>query len=173
MSKNENEVIRIKALNIMSAGENTPKALYEKLKEKLPYADRDAIKIEIRRLILEGIVDEKRYGERFIELCKGKMYGHRRIENELAAKKFSEKFMNASAELILSDEEERALETNLTGRRAVYQLGIPKNDRHEWTSGTKVRFFGQTWRIIGEPVMGIESMIPLDWNKKVRVERCV
>ena len=110
MSKNENEVIRIKALNIMSAGENTPKALYEKLKEKLPYADRDAIKIEIRRLILEGIVDEKRYGERFIELCKGKMYGHRRIENELAAKKFSEKFMNDSAELILSDEEERALE---------------------------------------------------------------
>lgn len=72
----------------------------------------------------------------------------------------------------LSDEE-RATETNLTGRKAVYQLGIPKGDRHEWTSGTRVRFFGQTWRIIGEPVMGIETMIPLDWNKKVRVERCV
>jgi hypothetical protein len=70
-------------------------------------------------------------------------------------------------------DEERASETNLTGRRAVYQLGIPKGDRHEWTAGTKVRFFGQTWRIIGEPVMGIEAMIPLDWNMKVKVECCV
>lgn len=69
--------------------------------------------------------------------------------------------------------EEKATKTNLTGRKAVYQLGIPKNDRHEWTAGTKVRFFGETWRIIGEPAMGIEAMIPLDWNKKVRVERCV
>lgn len=70
-------------------------------------------------------------------------------------------------------DEERAEATNLTGRKAVYQLGIPKNDAHAWTSGTRVRFFGQTWRIIGEPVMGMESMIPMDWNMKVRVERCV
>lgn len=70
-------------------------------------------------------------------------------------------------------DDERATETNLTGRKAVYQLGIPKGDRHEWTSGTRVRFFGQTWRIIGEPVLGMENMIPMDWNMKVRVERCV
>lgn len=72
----------------------------------------------------------------------------------------------------LSDEE-RATELNLTGRRAVYQLGIPKGDTHSWKSGTRVRFWGEVWRIIGEPVLGIEAMIPLDWNKKVKVERCV
>ncbi|WP_338808322.1 hypothetical protein DBT37_0006140 [Aerococcus mictus] len=34
----------------------------------------------------------------------------------------------------------------------------------------KVKFFGKTWRVIGMPLEGIESMIPLDWNKKVMVE---
>ena len=60
---------------------------------------------------------------------------------------------------------------NLTGRRAVYQLGIPKGDTHEWTAGKRVGFFGENWRIIKIPTEGIEEMIPLDWNKKVQVER--
>lgn len=60
---------------------------------------------------------------------------------------------------------------NLTGREAVYQLGIPKDDDHEWTAGSKVSFFGEDWRIIGLPQEGIEELIPLSWNKKVRVER--
>ena len=65
-----------------------------------------------------------------------------------------------------------ALETyNLTGRKAVYQLGIPKGDNHDWTAGKKVRFFDADWRIIGIPQGGIEIMIPLSWNKKVQVER--
>lgn len=64
------------------------------------------------------------------------------------------------------------LETyTLTGRKAVYQLGIPKGDTHDWTAGKKVSFFGADWRIIGIPTEGIESMIPLSWNKKVQVER--
>jgi len=64
------------------------------------------------------------------------------------------------------------LETfNLTGRKAVYQLGIPKGDAHEWTAGKKVSFFGEDWRIIAIPTEGIEKMIPLSWNKKVQVER--
>ena len=58
---------------------------------------------------------------------------------------------------------------NLTGRKAIYILGIPKGDTHDWTD-KKVAFFGQTFRTIGKPVEGIESMIPLQWNKKVRVE---
>ena len=64
------------------------------------------------------------------------------------------------------------LETfSLTGRKAVYQLGIPKGDTHEWNAGCKVSFFNADWRIIGIPTEGIEDMIPLSWNKKVRVER--
>lgn len=61
---------------------------------------------------------------------------------------------------------------NLTGRRAVYQLGIPKGDTHDWED-QKVRFFGSTWRVIGKPTLGIEAMIPLQWNKKVKVESIV
>lgn len=59
---------------------------------------------------------------------------------------------------------------NLTGRRATYQLGIPKGDTHDWRAGAKVSFFGVDWRIIGIPTEGIEDMIPLSWNKKVQVE---
>lgn len=64
------------------------------------------------------------------------------------------------------------LETfNLTGRKAVYQMAIPKGDSHEWAAGKKVRFFDANWRIIGIPTEGIDELIPLDWNKKVQVER--
>jgi hypothetical protein len=64
------------------------------------------------------------------------------------------------------------LETfNLTGRKAVYQLGIPKSDTHNWTAGKKVRFFDADWRIIGIEQKGIEEMVPLRWNRKVQVER--
>lgn len=59
---------------------------------------------------------------------------------------------------------------NLTGRRAVYRLGIPKGDQHDWED-KKVQFFGQTFRTIGIPLEGIEDLIPLEWNKKVTVER--
>jgi hypothetical protein len=59
---------------------------------------------------------------------------------------------------------------NLTGRRAVYQLGIPKGDTHRWEEGL-VEFFGEHWRVIGPVTQGIEELIPLDWNQKVVVER--
>lgn len=59
---------------------------------------------------------------------------------------------------------------NLTGRKAVYQLAIPKGDAHDWTAGKRVDFFGKSWRIIDIPEEGIEDLIPLSWNKKVRVE---
>ncbi len=63
------------------------------------------------------------------------------------------------------------LETyNLTGRRAAYQMAIPKGDAHDWSAGKKVRFFGHDWRIIAIPTEGIEDLIPLSWNKKVQVE---
>lgn len=59
---------------------------------------------------------------------------------------------------------------SLTGKVAVYTLGIPKGDTHEWED-KEVLFFGQRWRAFGFPTEGIEHMIPLDWNKKVMVER--
>lgn len=59
---------------------------------------------------------------------------------------------------------------NLTGRKAVYQLGIPKGDTHDWENRDVV-FFGETFRVIGMPTKGIDELIPLAWNKKVKVER--
>ena len=58
----------------------------------------------------------------------------------------------------------------LTGRKAVYTLAIPKGDTHEW-AGQEVRFFGERWRVFGEPLRGIDHLLPLDWNLKVTVER--
>ena len=59
---------------------------------------------------------------------------------------------------------------NLTGRKAVYTLAIPKGDTNVW-EGHEVRFFNERWRVVGIPTQGIENLIPLDWNKKVQVER--
>ena len=59
---------------------------------------------------------------------------------------------------------------DLTGKKAVYTLAIPKGDIHNWED-TIVRFFGAQWKTVGFPLEGIEENIPLDWNKKVMVER--
>lgn len=59
---------------------------------------------------------------------------------------------------------------NITGKRAVYTLAIPKGDTHVWEN-QEVRFFGKRWRVFGTELQGIDELIPLDWNKKVMVER--
>ncbi len=61
-------------------------------------------------------------------------------------------------------------DANLTGKKSLYTLAIPKEDSHEWTNRT-VEFFGKKWRTVGEPLEGISELLPLDWNKKVMVER--
>ena len=58
----------------------------------------------------------------------------------------------------------------LTGRKAVYTLAIPKGDENTWEN-QEVRFLGERWRAFGIPEQGIDDLIPLDWNKKVTVER--
>ncbi|EOB1380038.1 hypothetical protein ACIQSQ_002322 [Enterococcus hirae] len=58
----------------------------------------------------------------------------------------------------------------LTGKKAVYTLAIPKSDTHDWED-KEVKFFSQRWRVFGIPLEGIEELIPLNWNKKVMVER--
>ena len=58
----------------------------------------------------------------------------------------------------------------LYGKRAVYELCIPKGDTNTWEDRT-VEFFGQKWRTFGFVREWIENLLPLDWNKKIRVER--
>lgn len=69
----------------------------------------------------------------------------------------------ASADDIVTSQE-------LHGKKAVYTLAIPKGDMHDWND-TVVSFFGQKWHTFGFPLEGIEANIPLEWNKKVMVER--
>lgn len=60
-------------------------------------------------------------------------------------------------------------ELNLSGKRVVYNLAIPKEDTHEWKDA-RVVFFGKMFSVVGIPTEGIEEMIPMKWNKKVSVE---
>ena len=59
---------------------------------------------------------------------------------------------------------------DLTGKKVIYQLAIPKGDEHVWEN-QRVSFFGEDWLVVGFVTEGIEGMIPLLWNKKVQVER--
>lgn len=59
---------------------------------------------------------------------------------------------------------------DLTGKKAIYTLCIPKGDTNEWED-SKIEFFGHTWHSFGFVTEYIEENIPLRWNKKVLVER--
>lgn len=59
---------------------------------------------------------------------------------------------------------------NLDGKKAVYQLGIPKGDTHQWEDRI-VEFFGEKWHTIGYLTKGIDDMVPTAWNAKIKVER--
>lgn len=55
------------------------------------------------------------------------------------------------------------------GKASTYTLSIPKGDSHDWTD-TKVKFFGKTWHTFGNIVEYQEELVPLSWNKKIKVE---
>lgn len=56
----------------------------------------------------------------------------------------------------------------LHGKRAEYELCLPKNDTREWEN-RRVDFFGQRWQTVGVAVQYIKT--PLDWNRKIKVAR--
>ena len=59
-------------------------------------------------------------------------------------------------------------ELSLSGKKIVYELCIPKGDTNTWED-TTVEFFGQTFKTVGFATECINP--PLDWNKKIKVER--
>lgn len=59
--------------------------------------------------------------------------------------------------------------TDLYGKKAVYTLGLPKGDAHNWEAGTHVEFFGQRYETFGDVIQGIEALVPTAWHKKVMV----
>lgn len=66
--------------------------------------------------------------------------------------------------------EDVASDLQLYGKHLAYTLAIPKGDAHDWSNVT-VEFFGQKFRAYGAVTEGIEALIPLAWNRKVKVER--
>ncbi len=58
----------------------------------------------------------------------------------------------------------------LYGKRCAFELCIPKGDTHCWEDA-EIKFFGQRFRSYGYTTEWIEDMVPLAWNRKVRVER--
>lgn len=58
----------------------------------------------------------------------------------------------------------------LHGKKAVYELSIPKGDTHIWEDRT-VEFFGQKWKTFGFCQQLISELVPLDWDRKIKVER--
>lgn len=66
--------------------------------------------------------------------------------------------------------DEANAELQLSGRHLAYTLALPKGDAHEWEE-CRVDFFGESFKVFGSVTQGIESMIPLRWNRKVKVER--
>lgn len=59
---------------------------------------------------------------------------------------------------------------SLYGKKVAYTLAIPKGDIHNWEN-SRVDIKGSKYFTIGYPTEGIESNIPLEWNKKVKVEK--
>lgn len=64
---------------------------------------------------------------------------------------------------------------NLTGKRIVYTLGIPKGDTNEWED-KKIELIPPfpcpgVYHSIGPVTAGIEELVPGPWNKKVKIER--
>ena len=62
-----------------------------------------------------------------------------------------------------------ATNLDLTGKKVVYNLGIPKGDNHDWED-KKVEFFNKIFKTVGIPIQGIDSLIPGAWNKQIKVE---
>ena len=56
------------------------------------------------------------------------------------------------------------------GKRSEYELCIPKGDSHRWED-SRVDFFGSSFRVFAPIREYIDDLVPLDWNRKVRVER--
>ena len=90
--------------------------------------------------------------------------------NALNQPVYTEKETEVENVLVAPASEQEITDTlTLYGRKAVYTLGLPKGDAHTW-AGNRVQFFDRTWSVIGDVQEGIEDMIPLSWNKKIRVE---
>ena len=60
--------------------------------------------------------------------------------------------------------------TDLSSKNIQYRLCIPKSDTHEWED-RDVLFWNHRFHTVGFAQEYIDDMVPLEWNRKVMVER--
>lgn len=83
---------------------------------------------------------------------------------------YAETPVNVDNVLVYPTEDKNVIDTlELDGKKAVYELCIPKGDTHTWED-CRVDFFGKSFHVFGAGKEYIEANIPLDWNKKFKVE---
>lgn len=70
--------------------------------------------------------------------------------------------------------EEILAATDLYGKRIRWMLAVPKGDTNDWQDvridWTDASGVTHKMHSIGFPIMGVESLIPTAWHKKVRCE---
>lgn len=60
-------------------------------------------------------------------------------------------------------------DNQLNGKKVVYELSIPKKNTNVWEN-TTVEFWGKKWKTFGFVQQLITENVPLDWDRKVKVE---
>ena len=84
---------------------------------------------------------------------------------------FADVPVNVDNVLVYPTEDKDVVDTlQLYGKKAVYEICIPKGDTHTWED-CRVDFFGESFRVFGAGKEYIDSNVPLNWNKKYKVER--
>ena len=58
-----------------------------------------------------------------------------------------------------------ATSQDLTGKKVVYTLAIPKGDTHDWVDAT-VKFWGQDWHTLGFHLWGLKRIFRLTGIRK-------
>ena len=87
-----------RAVRILAASDNTPRALLKKLCAK-GFSEEDAGSA-VKRLAAEGFLDEKKLLEKTVRALYGKKYGPLYITAALIKKDFSEKALRAAEKMM-------------------------------------------------------------------------
>lgn len=90
-------------------------------------------------------------------------------EDDFGREEYSDTTVEVENVLVGQPTETDIVSANQMGKHVAYTLGIPKTDTHSWED-TEVEFWGKKWRTVGEPVQGIDGLVPLSWGRNVMVE---
>lgn len=109
-----------------------------------------------------------------VTIIKGqtvKLYEKTKVDTDpFGAPIFNEEVVDVENVLITpTTAEDIVNEMQIYGKHSVYTLSIPKGDIHIWDNCV-VEFWGKKFIQFGPVTEYQEELVPLNWNKKVKVE---